>query len=88
MIAVGASIVNRKFWSVFGFPKYHFLNVAPNWTDLFDLRKIIDESQGIRPVIERVYSLEEAPAAFEEHMKRKTRGKIVIQVCPFSPSEP
>lgn len=81
-IAAGASIVNRKFWSVFGFPKYHLLTTSPNWTDLFDLRKLIDEDHAIRPVVERVYPLEEAPAAFAEHIKRKTRGKIVIQVVP------
>jgi NADPH:quinone reductase-like Zn-dependent oxidoreductase len=79
-IAAGASIVNRKFWSVFGFPKYHLLTTSPNWTDLFDLRRLIDETHAIRPVVERVYPIEQTRAAFEEHMKRKTRGKIVIQV--------
>jgi NADPH:quinone reductase-like Zn-dependent oxidoreductase len=82
LLSIGATIMNRKFWSVFGSPRFHLITTSPNWTDLFDLRKLFDENHALRPVVERVYPLQQARAAFEEHMKGRTRGKIVIQVVP------
>jgi len=84
LLSIGATIMNRKFWSVFGSPRFHLITTSPNWTDLFDLRKLFDENHALRPVVERVYPLQQARAAFEEHMKGRTRGKIVIQVRSIS----
>jgi NADPH:quinone reductase-like Zn-dependent oxidoreductase len=77
-LSVGSSILNRKFWSLFGEPRYSYLTTRTTWTDLYEIRKLVEDG-AIRPVIDKVYSMEEVAQAFEMSKSGKARGKLVIR---------
>ncbi len=56
----------------------------------YQLPALLDlfESGQVRPVIDRVFPLERAPAALQRLGDGKSQGKIVVQVLPTSTSEP
>ncbi len=49
--------------------------------DLLVLKELL-ESEQVRPVVDRTYSLQEVPSAFEYLEKGHARGKVVITVTP------
>nr|BBH85455.1 NADPH:quinone reductase [Thermosporothrix sp. COM3] len=56
-----------------------FFVVRPSREELIQLGKLIDEGH-IQPIIEQVFPLEEAPAAFAQASRGHTRGKLILQV--------
>ena len=56
-----------------------FFIVEPDRTELIQIGNLIDSGH-LRPVIETVYPLSEAPQAFERALSGHTRGKIILQV--------
>jgi len=52
--------------------------------DLLVLKELLESGQ-VRPVIDRTYSLQEVPAAFEYLEKGHARGKVVIAVTSDAP---
>lgn len=61
-------------------PGVYFV-VEPNGAQLAELTRIIDDG-AIRPEIDSVFPLTEAPAAFERVMVTSKRGKVVLDVAP------
>ncbi len=53
--------------------------VEPSREQLIELARLVDEG-AVRPVIDSVFPLAEARAAFERVMTRGKRGKVVLQV--------
>jgi NADPH:quinone reductase-like Zn-dependent oxidoreductase len=53
--------------------------VEPNREQLVEIARLADEG-ALRPAIDSVYSLSEAPAAFERSLAGGKRGKVVIRV--------
>jgi NADPH:quinone reductase-like Zn-dependent oxidoreductase len=53
--------------------------VEPNREQLIEIARLADEG-ALRPAIDSVYSLAEAPAAFERSQAAGKRGKVVIRV--------
>jgi NADPH:quinone reductase-like Zn-dependent oxidoreductase len=53
--------------------------VEPNREQLIEIARLADEG-ALRPAIDSVYSLAEAPAAFERSLAAGKRGKVVIRV--------
>ncbi|WP_282138420.1 NADP-dependent oxidoreductase [Rossellomorea aquimaris] len=58
---------------------YHFLFMKPSGEQLTKI-KLLVEKGSIRPVIDRVYSLEEAQEAVQYVETGRAKGKVVIQV--------
>lgn len=55
------------------------LLVRPNAADLAYVAQLIDSGQ-VKPVIDRMYPLEEAAAAIQYYEEGRSRGKVIIQV--------
>jgi NADPH:quinone reductase-like Zn-dependent oxidoreductase len=60
--------------------------VQPNREQLDELGRLID-SGDLRPAIDSVFPLAEAPAAFARSMARGKRGKVVLRVLDDEPSK-
>ena len=54
--------------------------VEPNRAQLVEIARLVDEGS-LRPAIDSVFSLSEAPAAFERSLAPGKRGKVVIRVA-------
>jgi NADPH:quinone reductase-like Zn-dependent oxidoreductase len=54
--------------------------VEPNREQLIEIARLADEG-ALRPAIDSVYSLSEAPGAFERSLAGGKRGKVVIRVA-------
>lgn len=58
---------------------YHFLFMKPSGEQLEKIKHLVEKGS-IRPVIDRVYSLEEAQEAVQYVETDRAKGKVVIQV--------
>ncbi|MGD6849438.1 NADP-dependent oxidoreductase [Rossellomorea aquimaris] len=58
---------------------YHFLFMKPSGEQLTKIKHLVEKGS-IRPVIDRVYSLEEAQEAVQYVETGRAKGKVVIQV--------
>jgi alcohol dehydrogenase len=58
---------------------YHFLFMKPSGEQLEKIKHLVEKGS-IRPVIDRVYSLEEAQEAVQYVETGRAKGKVVIQV--------
>ncbi|MGE6754963.1 NADP-dependent oxidoreductase [Rossellomorea sp. NPDC071047] len=58
---------------------YHFLFMKPSGEQLMKIKHLVEKGS-IRPVIDRVYSLEEAQEAIQYVETGRAKGKVVIQV--------
>jgi alcohol dehydrogenase len=83
----GASIINRKFWSVFSSDHHdyiiHFLNQTPE--DLDNIRKNYIETDKVKPLIDTVYDLqkdgvEALYSLYEKSKSGKAQGKLILKV--------
>ena len=57
----------------------HYFVVEPNRAQLVELTRLLDEGE-LRPVVDSVFNLAEARAAFERSLAPGKRGKVVIRV--------
>ena len=55
------------------------LIAKPNWEDMAKMGSLVAEGK-VKPIIERVYSLPEAPEAMARAELHRARGKLVIRV--------
>jgi len=80
LISTGASVANRKFWSLFGGNKYDYvIGHGSNFQALESVRDLI-ERQAIKPVIDCVYNLDDGLLVFEHSMSGRSRGKVVVSI--------
>ena len=59
--------------------KSYFFVVEPNGSQLEKAVQLIDKGE-LRPVVDRVFALDDGPEAFAVLGKRHTRGKIVLEI--------
>jgi NADPH:quinone reductase-like Zn-dependent oxidoreductase len=59
--------------------RYRFLAAEPNREQLEALARFLD-NRLIRPVVDRVYSFDETPAALAHVESRHARGKVIVRV--------
>jgi NADPH2:quinone reductase len=67
----GASIVG-VFWG-----SHLFREPQENESNMRELMDMFEKKQ-IKPHIDKIYSLEEAPKALQDMMNRRVKGKLVI----------
>lgn len=77
----GASVVNRKFWGLFGSCKYHTVEAKGNFEILESIRPLLDAGS-VQAVIDRIYPLEKVHAAIQHIQSGRTRGKVVVAIIP------
>ena len=87
LASVGSSLINRKFWSVFGSSHhnyiFHFLN--QRYEDLDDLRVNYIENGKVKPVIDTVFDwrkdgVEALYSFYEKSKSGKAQGKLILQI--------
>jgi NADPH:quinone reductase-like Zn-dependent oxidoreductase len=59
----------------------------PDAVELAEIAKLIEAGK-IKPVVSRVYPLEDARKAHEQIRTHHTRGKLVLEVVPEAPAKP
>jgi NADPH:quinone reductase-like Zn-dependent oxidoreductase len=59
--------------------------VEPSREQLVEIARVVDDG-AVRPAIDSVYPLAEAPAAFARSLARGKRGKVVIRVAENEPT--
>jgi NADPH:quinone reductase-like Zn-dependent oxidoreductase len=59
--------------------------VEPSREQLVEIARLVDDG-AMRPAIDSVYPLTEAPAAFARSLARGKRGKVVIRVAGDEPT--
>jgi NADPH:quinone reductase-like Zn-dependent oxidoreductase len=79
VIETGAKVVNRKFWSLFGYNGYHMLDSSASGEQLDMVRQMVDEEY-LRPIIDREFALDQTHGAFAYLASGHARGKVVIAV--------
>src|SRR6266545_4699218 len=60
-------------------PGATYFVVEPNAAQLAELARLVDDGK-VRPVLDSVFALADARAAFERSMARGKRGKVVLQI--------
>jgi NADPH:quinone reductase-like Zn-dependent oxidoreductase len=63
----------------------HYFVVEPSREQLVEIARLVDAGS-VRPAIDSVYPLAEAPAAFARSLARGKRGKVVIRVAEDEPA--
>merc|ERR1712154_367795 len=80
----GASIVNRKFWSVFNYPNYvHFL--MDSQKGLAEILQAVEECK-MKASLDSTspYKLEDFQAMFAKQMSHTAHGKLVLQFKEYT----
>ncbi|KAI8995679.1 NAD-P-binding protein [Trametes punicea] len=62
--------------------KWRLVTVKPVAKDLKDFAKLVEEAGKIRPLVDSVYSFEDALKAYEKLQTKRATGKIVVRVDP------
>jgi alcohol dehydrogenase len=81
LLGTGAAFASRKLLGAFAGPKYYYVNASPDY-EVLDALRVILQAGAVRPIIDRVYSLEQVHAAVAHSASGRARGKIVISVVP------
>lgn len=78
-------VINRKFWGLLGLgPSYEYFSADNCRHDqLAHLADMVDAGL-VRPVVDRVYDLDEAAAAFAHVAGGRSKGKVVLRVVAES----
>ncbi|CAF0897810.1 unnamed protein product [Rotaria sp. Silwood1] len=83
----GASLINRKFWSVFSSSHHgyilHFLNQTPE--ELDDIRTNYIETGKVKPLIDTIYDwrkdgVEALYSFYEKSKSGKAQGKLILKM--------
>lgn len=76
VVALTATMAWRNSFSGF---KYRLVLKQSATRKLLELKRLVDEGK-LRPVVEKVYSFEEGPKAYEHLMSGRAVGKICVTV--------
>jgi alcohol dehydrogenase len=86
--SIGSSLINRKFWSVFGSSHhnyiFHFL--IERFQDLDDMRTKYIETGKVKPVIDTIYDwrktgVEALYSLYEKSKSGKAQGKLILKIA-------
>ncbi len=78
--AVAVNMLAAMIRAIFTGKQLKLIRVKPRGGDLEKITALV-EAEKIRPVIEKVYPLEEIAAAQQASEKGHVRGKIVVRIC-------
>ncbi|UJR35017.1 hypothetical protein I4U23_027793 [Adineta vaga] len=87
-LAIGSSLINRKFWSVFGSTHHnyilHFLN--QKYQNLDDIRTKYIETDQVKPLIDTVFDwrkdgVEALYSLYEKSKSGKAQGKLILKIA-------
>ena len=87
-VSIGASIINRKFWSIFG-PAHHryaYHKQQDGFVDLDDLRTNFIENGKVKPLIDtvtdwRTGGVEALYSLYEKSKSGKAQGKLILKIA-------
>lgn len=86
--SVGSSLINRKFWSVFGSShhNYIFLLLNQRYEEFDDLRTNYIETNKVKPVIDTIFDwrkdgVEALYSLYEKSKSGKAQGKLILQIA-------
>ncbi|CAF0843561.1 unnamed protein product [Adineta steineri] len=86
--SVGSSIVNRKFWSVFGSLHHNYIMhfLIPNFQNLNDMRTKYIETGKVKPIIDTVFDwrkdgVESLYSLYEKSKSGKAQGKLILKIA-------
>ncbi|CAF1639449.1 unnamed protein product, partial [Didymodactylos carnosus] len=88
LVNLGSSLINRKFWSVFGSAHhnyiFHFLRIS--FEDLDDIRTNYIETRKLKPLIDTVFDWRKQGAealylAYEKSKSGKAQGKLILKIA-------
>lgn len=86
--SVTSSLINRKFWSVFGAARhsyiFHFLN--QKYQELDEMRTKFIEPGKVKPLIDTVFDwrkdgVEALFALYEKSKSGKAQGKLILKIA-------
>ncbi|CAF1184828.1 unnamed protein product [Adineta ricciae] len=88
LIEMGFSIVNRKFWSVFGLAHHDYIRhvLSENFQDLDDIRTKFIETNKVKPLIDTVFDwrkdgVEALYSLYEKSKSGKAQGKLILKIA-------
>lgn len=79
LLKTSAQVINRKFWSLFGYTHFYIVITRNNAED-FQALTGLAESGVVVPHIENFFRLEEVSSAFVHSLQGRTRGKVAVCV--------
>jgi hypothetical protein len=88
LASAGSSLINRKFWSVFGSAKHNYTMCFLNQTyqGLDDIRTKFIETEKVKPLIDTVYDwrkdgVESLYSLYEKSKSGKAQGKLILKIA-------
>jgi NADPH:quinone reductase-like Zn-dependent oxidoreductase len=85
---MGSSIVNRKFWSVFGSLHHNYILylLKETYQGLDDIRTNYVETGKVKPVIDTVFDwkkdgVEALYSFYEKSKSGKAQGKLILKIA-------
>ena len=87
-MSVGSSLINRKFWSVFGAAKHNYIIhfLVPTYQGLDDIRTNYIETEKVKPLIDTVFDwrkngVESLYSLYEKSKSGKAQGKLILKIA-------
>jgi len=84
LAGIVAANANRKFWSLFGNPKYISLTTDNKRADQLEKLGAWVEEGKLRSVVDKSFALSEVAQLYKQSMSQRTRGKAVLAIVPDS----
>jgi hypothetical protein len=88
MVTIGSSVINRKFWSVFGTAHHNYILHMLNQTyqELDDIRTKYIETGKVKPIIDTIFDwrkggVESLYSLYEKSKSGKAQGKLVLKIA-------
>ncbi|CAF1266263.1 unnamed protein product [Rotaria sordida] len=88
LVTAGLSILNRKFWSVFGSVHHNYIRhvLYENFQDLDDIRTKYIETGKVKPLIDTIFDwrkdgVEALYSIYEKSKSGKAQGKLILKIA-------
>ncbi|UJR19201.1 hypothetical protein I4U23_022331 [Adineta vaga] len=88
LFGAGCSIVNRKFWWIFGSAHHNYIRhvLNENFQDLDDIRRKYIETGKVKPLIDTVFDwrtdgVEALYSLYEKSKSGKAQGKLILKIA-------
>ncbi len=85
---IGSSLINRKFWSVFGSSHHNYIIffLKQTYQDLDDIRTKYIETGKVKPLIDTVFDwrkdgVQSLYSLYEKSKSGKAQGKLILKIA-------
>ncbi len=85
---IGSSLINRKFWSVFGSSHHNYILHMLNqkYENLDDIRTKYIETNKVKPLIDTIFDwrkngVESLYSLYEKSKSGKAQGKLILKIA-------